>query len=240
MRIKTRSSPPVRNWSAPCAKPTRNKPPSCRCWRPTPKKALPPEAALTPPTEPTSATAPVAQWVPSLMPAPVPAAAIPALENPPRETRPSATPSAEVALTAFPTGPSAALVAPVVVESPTTLPTVEIPACQSNQRAPAATTPGLRVLPPPRTDLGADRVPAGTNPKIGRKKLPTNSTRVSTTDPEAELARSKNGLIDLNYKDHRLVDDAHGVITAVAATPSNVADGTQFPALYEQHRETTG
>jgi hypothetical protein len=63
---------------------------------------------------------------------------------------------------------------------------------------------------------------------------------VSTTDPEAELARSKNGLLELNYKDHRLVDDAHGVITAVAATTSNVADGSQFPALYEQHRGTTG
>ena len=36
------------------------------------------------------------------------------------------------------------------------------------------------------------------------------------------------------------MDDAHGVITAVAATTSNVADGTQFPALYEQHCQTTG
>jgi hypothetical protein len=72
------------------------------------------------------------------------------------------------------------------------------------------------------------------------KPLPTNRTRVSTTDPEAELARSKNGLIDLNYKDHRLVDDAHGVITALAETTSNVADGTQLPALYEQHCGTTG
>jgi hypothetical protein len=63
---------------------------------------------------------------------------------------------------------------------------------------------------------------------------------VSTTDPEAELARSKNGLIDLNYKDHRLVDDAHGVITAVVETTANVADGTQLPALYEQHCGTTG
>jgi hypothetical protein len=96
------------------------------------------------------------------------------------------------------------------------------------------------VLPPPAANLEADRVPAAIDPKPAAKKLPANSTRVSTTDPEAELARSKNGLIDLNYKDHRLVDDAHGVITAVAATTSNVADGTQFPALYEQHRETTG
>src|ERR1035437_3141524 len=205
-----------------------------------PQEGTTPEAALTPPTEPASATAPVAPWVPALVPAPVPAAAIPALENPPPETRPSATPSAKAALTAFPTGPSSALVAPVVVESPTTLPTVEIPACQSNPGAPAATTPGLRVLPPPRTDLGADRVPAAIDPKLAAKKLPTISTRVSTIDPEAELARSKNGLIHLNFKDHRLVDDAHGVITAVATTTSNVADGTQFPALYEQHRETRG
>jgi transposase len=205
-----------------------------------PQEGTTPEAALTPPTEPASATAPVAQWVLALVSTPVPAAAILSIENPPRETRPSAAPSAEVALTAFPTGPSAALVAPVAVEPPTTLPAVEIPACQSNQGATAATTPGLRVLPPPRTDLGADRVPAAIDPKPAAKQLPTNSTRVSTTDPEAELARSKNGLIDLNYKDHRLVDDAHGVITAVAATTSNVADGTQFPALYEQHRQTTG
>jgi IS5 family transposase len=63
---------------------------------------------------------------------------------------------------------------------------------------------------------------------------------VSTTDPEAELARSKNGLIELNYKDHRLVDDAHGVITALAETTANVADGTQLPALYEPHCATTG
>lgn len=72
------------------------------------------------------------------------------------------------------------------------------------------------------------------------KKLPVNSTRISPTDPEAELARSKNGVTDLNYKDHRIVDDAHRVITAVMVTRSNVADGTQLPALVEQHHETTG
>jgi len=79
-----------------------------------------------------------------------------------------------------------------------------------------------------------------TDPKPTAKPLLTNRTRVSTTDPEAELARSKNGLIDLNYKDHRLVDDAHGVITAVVETTANLADGTQLPALYEQHCGTTG
>jgi hypothetical protein len=71
-------------------------------------------------------------------------------------------------------------------------------------------------------------------------KLPVNQTHISTTDPQAELARNKSGVTELNYKDHRLVDDAHGVITAVAATSSNVADGTQLPGLYQQHRWTTG
>ena len=161
-----------------------------------PKASAATETALTPALEPSSATAPVARWVPALV--------------------------------------------PLVVEPPSTPPTVETPTGQSSQGATLATTPGLRVLPAPRTDLGAERVPAALDPKAAAKPLPTNSTRVSTTDPEAELARSKNGLIELNYKDHRLVDDAHGVITAVAATPSHVADGTEFPALYEQHRGTTG
>lgn len=77
-------------------------------------------------------------------------------------------------------------------------------------------------------------------PQLAACKLPVNSTHISVTDPEAELARSKNGVTELNYKDHRLVDDANGVITAVAATTANVADGHQLPDLYEQHVERTG
>lgn len=60
------------------------------------------------------------------------------------------------------------------------------------------------------------------------------------TDPQAHLARSKNGLTELNYKHHRLIDDAHGVITAVADTAASEPDGTQLPGLLEQHRTTTG
>ena len=153
---------------------------------------------------------------------------------------PSSAPAALAPATILPAGQSVAVPAPVAVEPPTAPPTAQTPGGPPTQSAPAVMTPRLRVLPPPAADRGADRSPAVIDPKPAAKQLPTNCTRVSTTDPEAELARSKNGLIDLNYKDHRLVDDAHGVITAVAATTSNVADGTQFPALYEQHRETTG
>jgi transposase len=197
-------------------------------------------AALTVAPEPSSATAPVAPGVPALAPALFPVATTPALEDTPREPSQAAARAAEPPSTAGPAGSAAAVLAPVALEPTATAPAAQAQACPPTSSAPAATTPSLRVLPSPAASLGADRVPAAIDPKPAAKQLPTNCTRVSTTDPAAELARSKNGLIDLNYKDHRLVDDAHGVITAVAATTSNVADGTQFPALYEQHRETTG
>jgi transposase len=70
-------------------------------------------------------------------------------------------------------------------------------------------------------------------------KRPVNADHLSLSDPEAQLARNKSGVTELNYKDHRLVDDRHGVITAVAATGSTVADGTQLVPLLEQHAQTT-
>ena len=103
--------------------------------------------------------------------------------------------------------------------------------------APAPTsTPALRVLPSVRVAP----TPKPEDTQSGVKKLPVNRTHISTTDPEAQLARNKRGVTELNYKEHRLVDDAHGVITALAATPSTVPDGSQLPALYEQHLSSTG
>lgn len=98
----------------------------------------------------------------------------------------------------------------------------------------------LQVLPEPVLPTEVAAQPSVPPPSPAVQKLPVNATHLSPTDPEAELARSKNGLTELNYKEHRLVDDAHGVITAVATTTANVADGTQLPALYEQHLGTTG
>jgi len=70
--------------------------------------------------------------------------------------------------------------------------------------------------------------------------LPVNCTHISLTDPQAHLAQSKNGRAELSYKEHRMVDDAHGVITAVEATFSVVADGTQLPVLFQQYRQQSG
>jgi len=98
----------------------------------------------------------------------------------------------------------------------------------------------LQGLPPVSVDPEPAPQPPPKSSGPSASCLPVNQTHISTTDPEAELARNKSGVTELNYKDHRLVDDTHGVITAVAATPSNVADGSQLPALYEQHLATTG
>ena len=125
--------------------------------------------------------------------------------------------------------------APAPIELPTTQPLENQPA-QAAPSTAAAPTPGLRVLP----SVSVPAAPKPTDTKAGGKQLPVNRTHISTTDPEAELARNKSGVTELNYKEHRLVDDAHGVITAVAASGSNVPDGTQLPALYEQHLATTG
>jgi IS5 family transposase len=93
---------------------------------------------------------------------------------------------------------------------------------------PSGPAPELQVLPPP---------PSPTEP------VPVTASQeqlLSTTDPEAQFTRAKNGLIELSYKEHRVVDDAHGVITAVEVTPAQVHDGTQLPALLGQHQQNTG
>jgi len=205
-----------------------------------PQESAAPGAPVLRASEPASATAPIALSGSAVAPAPVPVPTPAAVQNTPQEPSQRAPTPAETPSTAFAAGPSAAVLAPGVLESPTAAPTAPAPADQPSPSAPAAVTPDLRVLPPPSRAPGAKPSSVATDPKPTVKPLLTNRTRVSTTDPEAELARSKNGLIDLNYKDHRLVDDAHGVITALVETSANLADGTQLPALYEQHCGTTG
>lgn len=95
--------------------------------------------------------------------------------------------------------------------------------------------PTAQVLPQP----GAAQPESGPQKAAAQPKLPVNSTHISTTDPLAELARNKSGVTELNYKDHRLVDDAYGVITAVAETTSNVGDGSMLPELHQQHLANT-
>jgi hypothetical protein len=68
-----------------------------------------------------------------------------------------------------------------------------------------------------------------------------NATHISTTDPEATLARSGGASVSqLSYKHHRAIDDAQGVITAVQTTPGHAGDAAQLPGLVNQHENNTG
>lgn len=104
---------------------------------------------------------------------------------------------------------------------------------------PEAASCPVKVFEPPIAELSSPVKPQSDKEKAAGPKLPVNSTHISRTDPIAQLSRSKNGLTELNNKEHRLVDDAHGVITAVITTLATVPDGSQLPPLVEQHFDRT-
>jgi hypothetical protein len=65
-----------------------------------------------------------------------------------------------------------------------------------------------------------------------------NDRAMSTTDPDSTLV-NKHGESRPRYKNHRAVDDAHGVITAVKTTSGDVGENSQLMALVEQHETNT-
>ena len=71
-------------------------------------------------------------------------------------------------------------------------------------------------------------------------KLPQKpGKRVSTTDPDARLL-TKQGKTILGYKDHRAVDDKHGIVTATVTTPANVKDEKVLTEAITRHQAGTG
>ena len=86
------------------------------------------------------------------------------------------------------------------------------------------------------TTSALERAPV---PEPAASPEPPLGSAVSPTDPDARLIR-KNGKTTLGYKDHRVVDDRCGVITATATTPAAVNDGSMLMGLLEGHQENTG
>jgi Transposase DDE domain len=66
----------------------------------------------------------------------------------------------------------------------------------------------------------------------------TNRKFRSTTDPDATLVRHGGLKSRLRYKTHRVVDDAHAVITAVETTTGAVDEASQLQDLIEAHEDT--
>jgi IS5 family transposase len=52
--------------------------------------------------------------------------------------------------------------------------------------------------------------------------------KISKTDPDASFVKKKGAPSILGYKDHRAVDDKHGIITATVTTAANIRDDKVF------------
>ncbi|MDA0350115.1 MAG: transposase [Verrucomicrobia bacterium] len=71
-----------------------------------------------------------------------------------------------------------------------------------------------------------------------------NRRVLSTTDPDAPCVSHKKsaggGDSRPRYKNHRALDDKHGVITATVTTPGDIDEGSQAEALVNAHENNTG
>ena len=67
-----------------------------------------------------------------------------------------------------------------------------------------------------------------------------NDRVVSTTDPDAAVVRRSQQPPRPRYHNHRVIDDAHGVVTAVETTPGSIAENKRLLPLVEQHQTNTG
>lgn len=118
---------------------------------------------------------------------------------------------------------------------------VQLTECEPPTTAEPVADPPPASEPQTQPKLEMLEVTAATEPSARAKTSKGQSLeRVSLTDPDAQLARAKNNLIELLYKEHRLIDDAHGVVTAVELTRSQVHDGTKLASLTQQHEQNTG
>jgi len=78
-------------------------------------------------------------------------------------------------------------------------------------------------------------------PPLGRPNYkPVNDEVVSKTDPDAAVVRHQSEGARPRYKNHRVVDDAHGVITAIETTSGDVEENRKLTDLIDQHEENTG
>jgi IS5 family transposase len=87
--------------------------------------------------------------------------------------------------------------------------------------------------PPPAQDTQASRLPA---PPQGD----FNARIVSTTDPDAATTKRRGRGVTLGYRDHCLVDDRHGIITATIATAADYDDAALLEPLLDEHAARLG
>lgn len=73
-----------------------------------------------------------------------------------------------------------------------------------------------------------------------KDKAKAKQVLISRTDPDAAVIRHRKQDSRARYKHHRVVDNVHGVITAVDTTSAEVDDGSLLMSLIDQHEKHTG
>jgi len=66
-----------------------------------------------------------------------------------------------------------------------------------------------------------------------------NPQKISKTDPDAGFGKKKGSPSVLGYKDHRAVDDKHGIITATVTKAANIRDDKVFEEVLEENTTNT-
>jgi transposase len=66
----------------------------------------------------------------------------------------------------------------------------------------------------------------------------THPVLENPTDPDARLGR-KNSQTVLGYKDHRVIDDKCGIVTATITTPANINDSLVMKDAVHEHQDNT-
>ena len=87
-----------------------------------------------------------------------------------------------------------------------------------------------------QADANEEPAAAASANEVGDDEQPPVGTLVSSTDPDARLTR-KYGQTMLGYKDHRVVEDRSGVITATVTTDAGTADSHVIDEALDQHEQ---
>ena len=66
-----------------------------------------------------------------------------------------------------------------------------------------------------------------------------NDRMMSQSDPDAALVRKGSGDSRPRYQNHRAIDDAKGVITAMETTPGSITENKKLMGLIDQHEKNT-
>jgi len=88
-----------------------------------------------------------------------------------------------------------------------------------------------------RLDEAAPEADAESKPKVRGR---VNRSKMSTTDPDATLVRQGGAQSEPSYKNHRVVDDKAGVVTAIKSTTGAVNEAHELVGLIREHEANTG